>query len=108
MSKICGSASAEIPVAIVADRNDDFAAEPLPGKPDLAARIGIFGSIVEQVADDLCETDGIGVERDRLGGKGDGQLMAGSFNQWPAGFDSIRNDRGQFGRPFAELDFARA
>ena len=58
----------------------------LDGKLDTALRRRVLSSVIEQIADDLREADGVAIEGDARLWQGDSQLMSGSFDQGAAGF----------------------
>ncbi len=81
-------------------------ARHLDTAPDLSARIGILGGVVEQVGDHLGQAHGVGVEDQRRGRQGNGELVAAGLNERLAGFDGAADDRGQLDRRLAEFDLA--
>ena len=68
MSKTRDSISAGMPIPLSRTGDDSPHALPLGGQPDVAARRGVLGRVVQQVREDLGQPGQVGVEPEALGG----------------------------------------
>ena len=71
-SIVGGDADAGVP-----HPHDHLAALPLGRQPDPAARLGVLGGVVQQVAEDLLQPGRVGVQPDRLA------AAASTVSSWP-------------------------
>src|SRR5262249_3702294 len=85
---------------------DNFVPLMLGGKPDVTPVLGVLGSIIEQVGEDLGEADRVCVQMDRLRRQCDGQLMAVGVDEGAGRFDGAPHDYRQFNPLLAQLQFS--
>ena len=88
-SKIRGSISAAMPMPVSRTRTHGLVALPLGRQPDAAARLGVLGGVVQQVAEHLRQPGRVGLQPDRPVGQRDGQLVPALLDQRAAGLDRL-------------------
>ena len=86
---------------------DDLVALAPDREPDLPARVGVLGRVVQQVGEDLGQADGIALERRAArAGASTVSWWPRRLDQRPARLDRAADDGGQLDRLLAQLDLA--
>jgi hypothetical protein len=81
---------------------------PLPFRPqlDLAAALGIFAGVIEEIQEDLGQPRRVAVQVEGLGGQRNRQSMPSALTARPRGLDRLADDVGQRDALAAQLHAA--
>jgi hypothetical protein len=71
----------------------------------LAALLGILGGVIQKVRKNLREAHGIRFQDYRIGRETDAELVTGSLDERPAGFDGAPHNVGEVDLLFAQFNF---
>src|SRR5262249_18386553 len=81
--------------ASVLDTDEHMLAILLGSQPDTTALLGVFGGVIEQVKQDLSESDWVCFQVDRLWRQSDREVVAQFPDQRAAGLHSTTHDHFQ-------------
>ncbi|MDQ3330834.1 MAG: hypothetical protein M3552_09300, partial [Planctomycetota bacterium] len=90
--------------AVVDDRHSGISVFTFGCQPKMSLAPGIFGCVVQQVADNLNQTTAIAVDEDRLGRQVEGQLVTTRFDERPDSFDRLYDDVAEIEPLLTEFD----
>ena len=89
----------------ISDPDRDLAVAVLGYQDDRAARVGVLGGVVQQVAEDLFQSHGVGREGEGIRRELDGQLVAAILDQGTSGGHRPVDDPAEVDHFPAKLDF---
>jgi hypothetical protein len=90
----------------IAHRYDRVAILAAGAHPDVTARGRVARCVVEQVREDLRETDGVGLDEERLVAQVDVESMTSALDRRARGFDGVAQRRAEVEGRAPELDLA--
>ena len=93
---------------VIAHADNRLLALVLDRQPDVTVVVGELASVVQQVADNLRQPRGIGMQVDLVRRQRDRQLLSHPLVRRTDGFDCLLHDHRQLDLLLAELDRARA